>query len=237
MTLYMRALFLLGVALALPAVLLATAAHSQSRLPLQRPAQAPRPTPVALSAFSETSAPPITSMPPITAVPPAPAPSGLLAEITLGDIGYVNGLRFSNLGGHREIFVPVPTPEGDTLAVSDFILVIDDISAHDARRNLEVQVNDRTMTAIALDGHSRGRTIRVPLGKVVPRDGYLKLSFLYSGAATVDHCIDVRAVGDTLTIDPETGINISVGQAGMLGVGTTAALMPRDVAVVLPPRR
>jgi hypothetical protein len=237
MTLYMRALFLLGVALALPAVLLATAAHSQSRLPLQRPAQAPRPTPVALSAFSETSAPPITSMPPITAVPPAPAPSGLLAEITLGDIGYVNGLRFSNLGGHREIFVPVPTPEGDTLAVSDLILVIDDISAHDARRNLEVQVNDRTMTAIALDGHSRDRTIRVPLGKVVPRDGYLKLSFLYSGAATVDHCIDVRAVGDTLTIDPETGINISVGQAGMLGVGTTAALMPRDVAVVLPPRR
>jgi hypothetical protein len=225
MTLYMRALFLLGVALTLPPVLLATAAHSQSRLPLQRPAQAPRLNPVVLSASSETL------------VPTAPAPSGLLAEITLGDIGYVNGLRFSNLGGHREIFVPVPTPEGDTLVVSDLILVIDDVSAHDARRNLEVQVNDRTMTAIALDGHSRGRTIRVSLGKVVPRDGYLKLSFLYSGAATVDHCIDVRAVGDTLTIDPETGINISVSQAGMLGVGTTAALMPRDVAVILPPRR
>jgi len=225
MTLYMRALFMLGIALTLPPVLLATTAHSQSRLPLQRPAQAPRPKAVI---------PPTSSA---TLVATAPAPSGLIAEVTLGDIGFVNGLRFSNLGGRRDIFVPVPTPEGDALTVSDLVLVIDDVSAHDARRNLEVQVNDRTATAIALDGNTRGRSIRVPLGKAVPKDGYLKLSFLYSGAATVDRCIDVRATGDTLTIAPETGIDISVGPAAMLGVGTTAALMPRDVAVILPPRR
>ncbi len=125
-------------------------------------------------------------------------------------------------------------PEGDGLAVSDLVLAIDDVSAHDARRNLEVQVNDRTATAIALDGNSHGRTIRVPLGKTKPKDGYLKLSFLYSGAATIDRCIDVRAVGDTLTIDPETGVDVYVGQAAILGVATTAALMPRDVAIILP---
>ena len=225
MALQMRALFMVGVALTLPPVVLATAARAQSRLPLQRPAQAPRPKAVAASVSSATL------------VPTVPAPSGVIAEVTLGDIGFVNGLRFSNLGGRRDIFVPVPTPESDALTVSDLVLVIDDVSAHDARRNLEVQVNDRTATAIALDGNSRGRSIRVPLGKTVPKDGYLKLSFLYSGAATVDRCIDVRATGDTLTIAPETGIDISVGQAAMLGVGTTAALMPRDVAIILPPRR
>jgi hypothetical protein len=165
----------------------------------------------------------------------APAPGGLIAEVSLADIGFVNGLRFSNLGGRHDIFLPMP--EGGGLAVSDLVLVVDDVSAHDARRNLEVQVNDRTATAIALDGNSRGRTIRVPLHNIKPKDGYLKLSFLYSGAATLDHCIDVRAIGDTLTIDPETAVDIDIGQTGMLGVATTAALVPRDVAVVLPGRR
>ncbi len=33
---------------------------------------------------------------------------GPLAEVTLADIGFVNGLRFANLGGHHELFVPLP---------------------------------------------------------------------------------------------------------------------------------
>src|ERR1700691_6025415 len=218
-----RAVFVLSFAITLPAMLLATAAQAQSLLPVRRPAYAPRSivaVPATVSSAPETT---------------APGPSGLTAKVTLGDIGFVNGLRFSNLGGRHDIFVPLP--EGDGLAVSDLVLVIDDVSAHDARRNLEVQVNDRTATAIALDGNSHGRTIRVPLGKITPKDGYLKLSFLYSGAATIDRCIDVRAVGDTLTTDPATAVDVSVGQAATLGVATTAALMPRDVAVVLPARR
>ena len=117
------------------------------------------------------------------------------------------------------------------------MLVLDDFSAHEARRNLEVQVNDRTVAAIVLDGKSRGRIVRVPLGNTVPKDGYLKLSFLYSGAATLDRCIDVRYVGDSLTIRPETAVEVDLGPAGELDVATTAALMPRDVAVVLPGRR
>ena len=223
MTLCMRALFVLGFAVTLPPMLLSTAAQSHSQLPVPRPVYAPRSIAAVPAAVSP--APAMT----------APVQSGLVAEVTLGDIGFINGLRFSNLGGRHDIFVPLP--EGDGLAVSDLVLVIDDVSAHDARRNLEVQVNDRTATAIALDGNSRGRTIRVPLVKTTPKDGYLKLSFLYSGAATIDRCIDVRAVGDTLTIDPETGIDVSVDQGAALGIATTAALMPRDVTVVLPARR
>jgi cellulose synthase operon protein B len=220
MTLCKRVLFVLSFALTLPPVLLSTVAQSQALLSSKRPASAPR----------SVLAVPVAASP----APTPLAPSGLIAQITLADIGFVDGLRFSNLGGRHDIFVPLP--ESDGLAVSDLVLVIDDVSAHDARRNLEVQVNDRTATSIALDGNSRGRTIRVPLGKTKPKDGYLKLSFLYSGAATPDRCIDVRAVGDTLTIDPETAIDINVGQAG-IGVATTAALMPRNVVIVFPGRR
>ncbi len=167
---------------------------------------------------------------------PAPPlqPSGPLAEVTLADIGFVNGVRFANLGGHRDLFVPLP--QRSDVKVSDLVLVLDDLSAHQARRNLEVQVNDRTVAAIVLDGKSSGRIVRIALGNTVPKNGYLKISFLYSGAATLDRCIDVRYVGDSLTIRPESAVEVDLG-SNPLDVTTTAALMPRDVAVLLPGRR
>ena len=158
---------------------------------------------------------------------------GPIAEITLGDIGFVDGFRFANLGGQNELYVPLPQGEASATALD---LVFDDVSAHEATRNLQVQVNDRTVAAIVLDGKSPDRTLRVPLPAVRARNGFIKLAFLYSGAATVDRCIDVRAVGDVLTIRPETAIEIDVGPVAKLDVATTAVLMPRDVAVVLPPR-
>ena len=195
-------------------------------LPLPRPGHAPR---------LVSAEPPVNSAMPAPAMPaPAPRPSGPLAEVTLADIGFVNGLRFANLGGHRELFVPLP--QRSDVTVSDLVLVLDDLSAHEARRNLEVQVNDRTVAAIVLDGKSSGRIVRIPLGNTVPKNGYLKISFLYSGAATLDRCIDVRYVGDSLTIRPESAVEVDLGP-NELDVTTTAALMPRDVAVVLPGRR
>ena len=208
-------------------VLFPIAAHSQTRPPPLPP----------ISHRAAASRPPqtVAVAPAAEPVPAAPRPGGLLAEVKLADIGFVNGLRFANLGGHHELFVPLPQ-DGEVTA-SDLVLVLDDVSAHEARRSLEVQVNDRTMAAIALDGKSRGRNVRIPLGRLRPKDGYLKLSFLYSGAATLDRCIDVRYVGDSLTIRPETAVEVDVGPVGELDVATTAALMPREVAIVLPSRR
>jgi hypothetical protein len=213
------------------ALLLPLAARAQPRLPAPRPAQAPRSAavnPVAYSPAPERLTPP-------SLAPGATRPTDPIAQVTLADIGFVNGVRFANLGGHREFFVPLPQ-SADVFA-SDLVLVLDDFSAHEARRNLEVQVNDRTVAAIVLDGKGSVRTIRVPLGRTKPKDGYLKLSFLYSGAATLDRCIDVRYVGDSLTVRPESAVEVDIGPAGGLDVATTAALMPRDVAIVLPGRR
>src|SRR6185503_12663907 len=104
-------------------------------------------------------------------------------------------------------------------------------------RSLEVLLNERMVAAIALDGKGQGRTIRIPLGQAKPRDGFLKFTFLYSGAVTPDRCIDVRYVGDSLTVRPETAVDIDILFAGSPDVATTAALMPRDVTIVLPQRR
>jgi hypothetical protein len=155
----------------------------------------------------------------------------LVAAVMLSNVGYSNGLRFSNLGGRREIFIPLP--QGIELTVAELVLAFDDVSAHEARRSLEILVNDRAVSSIALDGKSTRREVRIPLASAVAREGFLKLSFLYSGAATQDRCIDVRYVGDSLTVRPETAVEFKIGTTGPPNITATAVLMPQNVAILL----
>ena len=202
-------------------------ATAQRRVP---PAQSP-----ASVVARAVPIPPVPPVPPSPAMPAAPAqPNGLYAAVTLADIGFVNGLRFANLGGRREVFVPVP--QNPDVIPRALVLVIDDMSAFEARRNLQVLVNDRAVSAIPLDGKGDRRSIRVPLTNAAAKAGFIKLAFVYSGAVTPDRCIDVRYVGDSLTIRPETAIELDIGSAQQLDVATTAVLMPPDMAVVLPAR-
>jgi hypothetical protein len=165
----------------------------------------------------------------------APKPAGnLVTQITFADIGFASGLRFSNLGGRREIFLPLP--QGADLSAGELILSLDDVSAHEAKRSLEILVNDRSAAAIALDGKTTGRQVRVPLSRAKGRAGFFKLTLVYSGAATQDRCIDVRSIGDSLTVRPESAIEIEIGSRA-LDVATTAALLPRDVAIVMSSRK
>ena len=179
--------------------------------------------------------PPVAQVQAAPQATPTPKSNLLVATVTLADIGFKNGIRFANLGGRRELFVPLP--QGIDLSATELALVLDDLSAHEARRNVEVLVNDRSVAALSLDGKGTARTIRIPLGKTKARDGFLKLAFIYSGAATQDRCIDVRYVGDSLTVRPESGIELEFDPDTLHDVATIAALMPRDVSVLLPSRR
>jgi hypothetical protein len=175
-----------------------------------------------------------------TAVVAPVAPQGALAEtpqksllvgVPFADVGFPDGFRLSNLGGRREVYIPVP--QGIELDLAELVLSYDDVSAHDARRSLEILVNDRSIAALALDGKSAGRTARISLANAVAREGFLKFSFLYSGAATQDRCIDVRYVGDSMTIRAESAVEFEIGILGTPNITATAALMPRDVAILL----
>ena len=91
------------------ALCVSTQAEAQGRLLLPLPRQ------------GHAAAPPVNSVMAAPAMPaPAPRSNNPLAEVTLADIGFVNGLRFANLGGHRELFVPLPQ-RGD-VTVSDLVL-------------------------------------------------------------------------------------------------------------------
>jgi hypothetical protein len=163
-------------------------------------------------------------------VPHAP-PKSLLVGVPLADVGYADGFRLSNLGGRRDIYIPVP--QGIELNLTELVLVFNDISAYDARRNLEILVNDRSVAAIALDGKSTDRTAHIALANTEAREGFLKFSFLYSGAATQDRCIDVRYVGDSLTVRPESAVKFEISDTVAPNITAAVALMPRDVAILL----
>jgi cellulose synthase operon protein B len=164
----------------------------------------------------------------------SPRFSTIVSSRTFADLGFGNGFRFANLGGRSEIFVAVP--QGLAVNSGELVLMLDDMSAHSAQRNLEVLINDRSAAAIGLDGKSNARVVRIPLGAIKTREGFIKISFQYSGAATQDRCIDVRSVGDSLSIRPDSAVEFEVDLAGVSDIATTAALMPHDVAVVLPRR-
>lgn len=203
----------------------------------QRPAQyrqirPPQPavqTKDAPPVFSSGAVAPVSPQISATAVPRS---NLMVTTVSLGDLGFKNGIRFANLGGRHEIFVPLP--QSANLSATELALVVDDMSAHEARRNVEILVNDRSVAAIPLDGKGVSRTIRVPLGRIKAREGFLKVAFVYSGAATQDRCIDVRYVGDSLTLRPESGIDLEFDPETLRDVATIAALMPRDVNILLP---
>jgi hypothetical protein len=207
--------------------LLTSSAYAQPLQPLSIRGEPPRAPPPVRRPAPVTAA---IAPDPRVAVAEAPLKS-LVVGVLLADVGYSNGFRLSNLGGRREVYIPVP--QGIELSLAELVLVLDDVSAHDARRSLEILVNDRSVSAVALDGKSTGRTVRVALANAATRDGFLKLSFLYSGAATQDRCIDVRYVGDSLTVRPESAVELEIGIAGAPNITATAALMPQDVAILL----
>ena len=222
----MRSLYArLLIAASLVAALTSSAfAQSETRKPFSTRVEPVR-LPQAAPAPSAAIAPDIRA-----AAPDAPLKS-LLVSVLFADIGYSDGFRLSNLGGRRELYIPVP--QGVELSLAELVLALDDVSAHDARRSLEILVNDRSASAVALDGKSTGRIVRVALANAVPRDGFLKISFHYSGSATQDRCIDVRYVGDSLTVRPESAVEFEIGMTGMPNITATAALMPHDVAILL----
>lgn len=205
------------------AIALTMSAYAQTRKPFSvqaEPTRAPAPAPRAAAIVPEARA----------AIVAAPSNS-LVVAVMLVDVGHTNGIRLSNLGGRREIYIPLP--EGVGLKLAELVLAFDDVSAHEARRSIEILVNDRSVSAIALDGKSTGRTVRIPLSNAVAQNGFLKVSFLYSGAATQDRCIDVRYVGDSVTIRPESAVEFEISMTDAVNITAAAALMPHNVSILL----
>ncbi len=180
MTQSMRVRFLLGSAL----LFVPLQAHSQDQSTALRPTPIVPRRPLTVAAVHpaaavkrarlvrHVAAPQPAPVLTAAAVAPPPKPAGLVAAVTLADIGFVNGVRFANLGGHRELFVPLPEMPTSWRRASRWCSTT---SRSRGQRNLEVQVNDRTVAAIALDGKSRGRSVD-SVGR--PAEGRLSQAFV-----------------------------------------------------------
>lgn len=217
--------------LALAAALLAALVVGEAQAKLASHTPQPPQVPAQVPSPGHAGTPP---QKPATAAETSPAVSGFITHVALADLGFANGLRLVDLGERRNVFIPLP--ECADIAADELSLTLDDFSAYDARRSLEVLANDRTVAALALDGHATGRVVHVKLADAHPNQGFLKLTFVYSGAATQDRCVDVRTLADSLTIRPESAVTFNVAFAGAPDVATTAALLPRQVTLVLPHR-
>jgi hypothetical protein len=201
----------------------AVAAHAQTqvRKPSGRPElQRPTPDTVAAAPVQERSAPPAV-----------PAGQLVLTDVPLAAAGYPEGFRFSNLSGHKDIYFPIP--QGIDATLTELVLVFDDVTAYEARRSLEFLINDRSVGATVLDGKSAQRAVRIPLAGSVVRDGFLKLSLVYSGAVSQDRCVDARYVGDSITVRPESMVEFTIAATGTPSITATAQLMPQDVSILL----
>ena len=134
----------------------------------------------------------------------------LLASVTLADIGFAAGLRFSNLGGRpRNVRAAAagrrPRRQRTCARRSTTSAPTRPGAAWKSWSTTAAPRRSRS-TARAWAARCAFRSQRAK-----GRDGFFKLSFVYSGAATQDRCIDVRYVGDSLTVRPETAIEIEIG--------------------------
>jgi cellulose synthase operon protein B len=64
----------------------------------------------------------------------------------------------------------------------------------------------------------------------------LRVTLRYSGALNADRCLDERVAGDFLAILPETNLEMRLGPPALSDVRSVAALLPRDVSLLLPDR-
>jgi len=111
--------------------------------------------------------------------------------------------------------------EGKEVTSSELVLVLDDISAHEARRNLEVLVNDRVRLQFALDGKALAHDSH---SLVKPKGGPQAVVPVFRSSNA--DAASTSATSRQLTVRPETTIEIDVGSAIAL-TSHTVALMPR----------
>ena len=156
-------------------------------------------------------------------------------NLTVAELGFVDGAHFGALGGSQTFFFPVPRAAhaaGGTLSFA-----YDEAATLDGRRSVLVTVGERTVIARALPvGHDR-QVVDVPL---LPADfvgDFVKVTVRYSGVITNDRCIDLKRANDRFSVLPETTLALNVPADSLGDVSTVVALMPQKVDVGIPERK
>ncbi|RYH02017.1 hypothetical protein EU805_12615 [Salipiger sp. IMCC34102] len=157
----------------------------------------------------------------------------LTRVLDLAEIGFQNGVEFEQLSGGATFFFPTGTRD----AIDEMSLVLDYVSGQTipVERNLQVRVSGQVMHVERIDGEtSRGR-IEIELDRDAIQSGFVEVGIDYAGASSESICIDERASGDFLRIEPSTRIILSLDRAALDDVARVADVMPPRKRLVTVP--
>lgn len=165
-------------------------------------------------------------------VPMPASPTGPQRVITLDELGYADGIGFSDLSGRLDLYFPVPA--GPWVRSLRLRLPYSSTAAFDSRRSLQVLAAGRVVFVSPLTKDATSQIIDVPVPPEAVRDGSVVVTLLYSGALSDNRCLDNRVVGDSVTFAPDGGLVLGLDDSVPLTVAAALALIPRDVTIQLP---
>jgi hypothetical protein len=170
---------------------------------------------------------------PAIAQAPASNPKLLLRTIAVEELGLAKGIAFSGFSGYRELYFPAPQ---NGLEMAVLHLHVRAGAAFAGQRFLQVIAGGNVLLSHPITGNSADDVLNVPIDPRYARDGFLPVTLRYSGALNADRCLDERVAGDFLAILPQTNLEMRLGPPALEDVRSIAALLPREVSLLLPDR-
>jgi hypothetical protein len=132
----------------------------------------------------------------------------LVRSISLADLGYRDGISFTQLSGQTDIFFPLL--DTSPFRSGELTLNIEHGATNAVERYLQIKIGDRIARSVGLDAEGGRISLPVAIRAGDIRNGFLPIAFSYSGAFSEFICVDERASGDFVQIAPDSGISIEL---------------------------
>lgn len=156
----------------------------------------------------------------------------LVRSISLRDLGYRDGISFTQLAGQTEIFFPVP--HASPFWAGQLTLNIEHGATNAVQRYFQIKIGDRIATSVGLDVEGGQRSLAVDIRPGDIRNGFLTIGLSYSGAFSEFICVDERASGDFVQIAPDSGVLLELNADQIITPEDFNGFRPAQVYVQMP---
>lgn len=153
----------------------------------------------------------------------------LTRQISLADVGFLDGIEFRQLSGSTTLYFPVGPREAVTSA--HLSLTFRHGRTLEVERHLTILIDDRIAHVERVEDVEGTGEIIVEIPPEAIRDGFVKVGIEYSGANSEKICVDERASGDFISISPNSGLRTNLDVAMLDSPADVATIMPRPKVV------
>ncbi len=158
--------------------------------------------------------------------------TSLLRRINFAEIGFRDGVEFTQLAGDREIFFPAP--DTDALLAARLTLEIRHGATIPADRYIRVSLAGRIAGVYSLEGLQGSQSLTIDVPRSALRNGFLRVGLFYSGAATEQICVDERSSGDFVQIGANSAVTYDLRASALDTPLAVARIMPPELRIDLP---